>query len=245
MTQAQTYSDVQSALNSGRYTQAAQLGEALATPEALAVAAESLNAQILLCRIEDPKKSARQARKLAERALKIDPVHPNALLQYALAEALVTRRSSPITVWRKKLPQKLLENIQAYKNVRPNDPRIEAFIGAWHFGIVRRAGPKRAKDWYGASVEDGITAYEYALKLHPDDMIIATNYAFSILEHNPEKYAPQAIEILNHVTNSKTDNVLERDLQKLIRDMLDLMKDDIIKIDVAVENAGFFLDGGS
>ncbi|MGB0908437.1 MAG: hypothetical protein ACPGVT_13170 [Maricaulaceae bacterium] len=245
LSHAQSFTDAEAALQSGEYAEAARLGEELATADGYALAAEAINAQILLCRVEKLKKNAKASRKLATKALKISPEHSNALLQYALAEGFVTRSSSPITVWRKKLPQKLKTYIAAYETVTPDDPRSLAFLGAWHFGIVRRAGEKRAKDWYGATAQEGIAAYESALKRSPHDIIISTNYAFSILEHDPEKYAPQVIEILQGITKLDTKNALERDVKTFINENLGYLIGESADLKAATKGATYFLDGGS
>lgn len=241
---AQSYSEAETALVTGEYAKAAELGAVLKTADSLALAAEAINAQIMLCQTEKPKKRAKQARKLASKALEIDPKNANALLQYALAQGFATRRSSPISVWRKKMPEKLKDSISAYEKVSPDDARVDAFLGAWHFGIVQRAGEKRAQDWYDATAEDGIAAYKRALEASPGDIIISSNYALSILVNNPDKHGREAKEILQNISDAKTKSALEKDLQDLMNETLKHLNGDTPDYETAVDSATVFLDGG-
>lgn len=231
-------SEARAALDRGEFDHALGLSQSLGTPEALILAAEALSSKILLCETSHQRREAKQARQYAEQALLQDPENFEALLQYALAEGFVTRASNPISVWRKKMPQKLLESVTRLKNAAPDDGRADALLGAWHFGIIRKAGEKNGAKWYEASIASGRQAYEAALVARPDDLIITSNYAFSLLDFDPDTYNETARDMLLRAAAQTPRDVVEAGVQNRVKQILTLWE-----TEAATEEAGRFLDG--
>ena len=231
--------EVRELIASGDYETAQSLAETLETAEGYALAAESLSARILLGEVRKLNKKSKQARKLSEKALEIDPTLYNAKLQYTLTDGFVTRTSGDLTAWRKKLPTKTLAIIQDFRKTYPEDPKGLALEGAWNLGVIRKAGEKNGGKWFGASLAEGERLYAEARAKAPHDVLIETNYAMSLLVLDVETYGPQVKPILQSVANLPAPDDLYRKVQVKAAKVLAAYGDD----ERVEKLAARFLDG--
>ena len=231
--------DIRGLLISGDYETARIEAEALETANGYALAAEALNAQILLGEIDDLNKAAKASLDLAQQALAIEPSNANARLQEALAYGFVTRTTGNFKAWRKKLPQKTFDKAKALQEDYPNDARALALLAAWHLGVIQKAGAKNGGKWFGASLEVGKDLYQSAMQLDPHDILIATNYYMALtaldLEISPVHNKAALENILGLTPRSDVD----KKVQAQARTMLSILGDRKAEIRLA-EN---FLDG--
>lgn len=227
------------AIDQGRYGEAAQMGTALASADGYALAAEAMAAPVLLGTANDQKDQAKAAFALAKTALDLDPNHVEAHMQFALSLGFITRASNPITVWRKGLANDLRAAIDAYETLAPDDARVHALRGAWHFGIVRKAGEKRAEKWYGATRAAGHAAYERALALSPHDIIIEANYALSLVDEDYDREHVRAKTMLEDCANEAPKTAVEQAVQTRMNTILARWDDK----DFVRDEAARWLDG--
>lgn len=205
--------DARAQLLSGQYDTAITMGETMGTAEGLSLAAESISAKVMLGYVEDAKDSAKRARKIAAKALELDDMSHEAHVQYALAYGFETQSSSPFRAWRKKLPKKTFNAIMDVRDKFPEDPRGDALLGAWHLGIVRKAGEKRAANMFDANEADGITHYETALSRAPDDIIILSNFTAVLLTIDATRHHDKARPLLEHIFAVPVSNAVEEDVK--------------------------------
>ena len=210
---ANSAEDVRALITAGEYENAYSIASELNTAEGFAMAAESISAQILLGEVTRLNKQSKQARKLAQTALSLEPENYNAKLQYTLADGFVTRTSGDITAWRKKLPTKTLAVIRDFRQSYPDDPRGLALEAAWHMGVIRRAGERNGRKWFGASLDEGLKLYNMARNKNPNDILIETNFAMSLLVLNSEHYGPFTWPILENISQSQVSTDLDRKVQ--------------------------------
>lgn len=237
---ANSLTEARAKLVTGEYDAAIDIALATDTPEGLMLAAETLSAKVMLGYVEDANDEAKKARKWAEAALEDMPTSQEAHIQFALAYGFETRTSSPFRAWRKKLPKKTLKAIEDCRTKYPEDPRGDALLGAWHLGIVRKAGTKNAMKWFSASEKEGIKWYESARKAAPQDIVIASNFAVTLLGLDAEKYVTRAAEIMTAIADMPTKNALEDDIKTRIA-KLNATTDNMEALNVAVTE---MLDGG-
>ena len=238
-TWANSPQEVRGLIAAGEYETARVTAESLDTAEGYALAAESLSAQILLGEVEKLNKRSKEARELAEIALALDPEHYNARLQYALSDGFVTRTSNNLTAWRKKLPMKTLGKIGTFRQAYPEDPRGLALEAAWHMGVMRTAGVKNGEKWFGASLSEGERLYAEARAKAPNDVLIETNYALSLLVLDRDAYAPQVRPLLEAVAAMSANDDLYRKVQMKAAKIL-AASDDLKTMEKMAER---FLDG--
>lgn len=207
-------------LFNAEYDQAIDEAKALETADGLSLAAETISAQIMLGLFEKPRKRATEARKLAQDALELEPESHAANIQYALARGFEARNSSPFRALRKNLVGKSRKAIEQVREKFPEEPRGDALMGAWHLGIVRKAGQGRAKDMFSATTEEGVGFYDMALERAPDDMIILSNYATTLLAIDSELYADKSIKMLQRVSQIPATNVVEQKVKERMAEFL-------------------------
>lgn len=210
---ANSAKDARELITLGDYKTARAIAETLETAEGYALAAESLSAQILLGEISKLNKKSKEARKLSEKALELEPALYNAQLQYVLSDGFVTRTSGDLTAWRKKLPSKTLAKIQAFRAAYPDDPKGAALEGAWHLGVIRKTGEGNGGKWFGASLAEGERLYALARAATPQDVLIETNYALSLLVLDREAYAPKVRLLLEAVATMPASDDLYKKVQ--------------------------------
>ncbi|MCF6219512.1 MAG: hypothetical protein L3J65_00215 [Robiginitomaculum sp.] len=204
--------DIRVTLESGRYDLAAAQGSALGTADGLVLAAEALNAKLLLGQAERKTKTAKKAMKLAQAALVLEPKNAEAQLQYALAYGFYGRHVSSFTAWRKNLPKKILAEIDKAAIMAPQDGRVHALKGAWHLNLLYRAGGFDVEKRYGANAQLGETYFQSALAKYPDgDIIINASYLMLKFVLEPEIQAETTKQALqNTLLKLKPKNAVEQ-----------------------------------
>ncbi len=226
-------------LISGDYALAVEMGAKLETAQGYALAAEALTAQIVLGRFEDLHARAIESVRFADQAVRLAPEDENAHLQYALAFGVMTRTSSVFKAWRKQYPDKSLKIIQAFQTRYPDNPKGDALLGAWHLGVIRKAGEKNALNWYNATLTAGIEAYNSALKSAPQDILITSTFAVSLYVLSPEIYENDARNLLEWVETLSPQTAIEREVKSAMDEILEALS----APDKAVELSERFLDG--
>lgn len=213
-------SQAQQYYQTGKYDEAIGLTEGLESAKGLSLAAEIISAKVMLGHFEKPRKAATRARKLAQKAQKLAPELYEAKVQYALARGFETQSSSPFRAWRKNLIPKTRKAIEKVQAENPKDPRGDALMGAWHLGIVRKAGAGRADDLFSATEAEGIRFYEAALKRAPSDLIILSNFTAVLISIDPEKHFEKAMGLLKRIDKAEPTNAVERDVKQLMAEMI-------------------------
>ncbi|MEL6687975.1 MAG: hypothetical protein AAFP97_10180 [Pseudomonadota bacterium] len=189
-------------LNQGEYVEARETALSENTVEGLNLAGEVMAAEIMLMRVDDAGNHAKGAIRLAEQVLDEDPENVEAKFLRAIHMGFRTRSSSAFTILMNGLVGKTRRAIETFEAAAPNDPRVDALYGAWHLGIVRAAGDGR----FGASLEEGLAAYDRAVAAQPEDIVVMSNYAFSLIVMDEPDLLPRAKTLLTQIeaTEPKT-----------------------------------------
>lgn len=205
----------------GRYADARETAIAADTVEGLNVAAEVMAAEIMLMRVDDPKDHAKAAIKLTEEVLETDPDNVEAMFLRALHTGFRTRSSSALGILMNGLIGKTYEAIETFEAAAPNDPRSDALYGAWHLGIVRAAGEGR----FGASLEEGMAAYNRAVAARPTDIVVIGNYAFSLIVMDDPALLPRAKELLEQMESLDPKDSTETETKARMMKLLAVIDD--------------------
>lgn len=234
-----TVVDARAAFTQGEFASAYENAAPLPTADAKLIAVQALAATLLLGTSDDPKRTSKTALSLAAQVLEMDPSNKEAQFHYALIDGFVTRSASPFKAYRKKMPQKTKAVIDAFVLAAPEDGRSQALLGAWHMGVLRKAGARNGEKWFGASFQAAETAYETALALRPDDIIISSNYALSLLEYDQDTYSDRTQALLIMATAAQSNDPIEKAVQARMRMILDIWDDP----KASLKSAKSFLDG--
>lgn len=208
-------------LHDGQYEDARAVALAADTVDGLNAAAEVMAAEIMLMRVDDAKDHAKDAIKLAERALKRDPGNVEALFMRALHTGFRTRSSSAFAIVMKGLIGDTYEAIEAFEAAAPNDPRADALYGAWHLGIVRGAGDGK----FGASLDAGLAHYDHAIAAMPSDIVVMGNYAFSLIVMDDPSLLPRATTLLQQIEVTAPAGATETETRARMLSLLAVIDD--------------------
>lgn len=237
---AQAFADIdkaRAALVAGDYNEAQTLALSADSSAGFTLAAEALSAQVMLQKVPNVNRSARQAKRYAETALKLNPDNSEAIIQYALALGFETRSSGVMKAWMGKMPDKSKTAIDRALAVAPDDGRSLALRGAWHLGIVTKVGEENAQKWFGANVKNGLKGYDAALAKTPDDSVILGNYAFALLALDPIAYKDMATVLLDRLQDAPERAHIDRAVKARMSVFLPII-DDPDAIQDAVEALG-------
>lgn len=178
---AQTMEEATTAYTEGRFLEAAEIGEALATSDGYALATESIAIYGYYLAEEEEKQGLyERAMGLAEMAVEADPGNAEAHYQSAHALGRYSQTIGAMTALRRGYGGQIRDLLEA--TLARDSLHAEAYLalGGWHADIVDRAGRTIARITYGANRGDATTHFERAMELMPDSRITMLEYALRL-----------------------------------------------------------------
>lgn len=189
--------ETQDLYNVGRYDEAADMGQALGTPDGLTLAAKALLGKTnLLARKDRSLDDIGRAINMARRAFEIEPNNLNAHLQYAVSLGIKGRLISKIRAQMTGLPGRAEEHLLIALEIAPDHAWANAFYAAWHIEVTRKGGATLAKTMYGATLDQGLEIYDRALTLEPMNGVLPYEYAQILLATDYYRFKAKASELL-------------------------------------------------
>ncbi len=192
---AQSIEDARSAFADGRFLEAADSGEALATSDGYTLAAQALAVYAHYeATDEEWDEVIERAMRMGEEAVRADPANPEAHCQYAHAVGRYAQGVGTLTALRKGLAGKVRDALEAALAIDPDYPGAHLTLGGWHADVA--AAGFLARRIYGANREDAVYHYERALELVPDSKILLYEYGSRLPELDEESGGERALEML-------------------------------------------------
>lgn len=206
--------EAQSAFDAGNFAHAAALARKLrsAKGDALASRAEMVRGEFLSTGDERLRRFNAGLAD-ARRAVARGPGVPEAHLAVAVGLGLVSRSMGGIKAHFEGWGSEARDHIDRALAINEDNAWAHAALGGWHLEIVHEGGVIGAAI-YGASVRDGIDAYERALILDPDNVSIAWQYAFQLAGLDGETNRARAEELLGRLLAREPRTALETILRK-------------------------------
>lgn len=194
---AESFEEVQALYASGDYDAAANMGEALRTPQGYTLATKALLGKTnLLPRKQRSLDDIARATAMAEAAIKLDPDNIDAHLQYATTLGIRGRLISKIRAKLERLPERAEEHLAIALKLDPDHAWANAFYAAWNLEVTRNGGATLAKAMYGATRDKGIEIYDRALTLQPMSPVLPYEYAQFLLAADYFAYRDKASGLL-------------------------------------------------
>ena len=219
---AQSIDDAWSAYADGRFLQAADLGEALATSEGYTLAAQSLAVYAHFeAADEDWSEVIERAMRMGEEAVRADPINPEAHCQFAHAVGRYAQRVGTTTALRKGLAAKIRDALEAALDIDPGYPGAHLTLGGWHADVAE-AG-LLARKIYGADREEAVYHYERALEQAPESKILLYEYGIRLPELDKENGMERGSQMLEKALGLPVRDVYESHIQLDIRAGLDAL----------------------
>lgn len=219
----------QALYSAGEMRAAAALARRLGTADAYALAARASLVEAVY-QADPGDRAALLVRALedAARALEIDPVNVDALIERALALGhltegdLVGAQANGYAPEGRKLIELALE-------LAPDNPWAHGLLGMWHLQVVRHAGPALGSSLYGANEQEGLAACARALGIAPDDPALRFGCALSRLQADPQRFGWSTLRELSRVIRLPARDAAERLVQaeagRIARDLSRRLRD--------------------
>lgn len=218
---AQSIEAARTALDEGRFIEAAELAESLKTSEGYALAAESLAIHGYHFAKDDEQQALfKRATKLGEEAVRLGPNNPDARLQLAHALGRYTQNIDISEVFYKGYPEKVREELEEAIRIKPDMAAAHFSLGAWH-AQARHSGGIMAGILYGASAEDALTHFERAFELAPGDKPTLYRYAHGILLLDRNSNYEQARDLLTQAVEVPSKDAYDRIIHELAVELLE------------------------
>jgi tetratricopeptide (TPR) repeat protein len=220
-----TNDDLAARFAKGAYMEAARIAEQAASADDYAFAARSLLAECMTGSAEPDAGMVEHAKKDAEAALKIDPMHEEGRLQLAIALSLKSRTMNTMDAWNSGYGDKGLKLARSVLAQDPDNYFAHGFLAVWNLEVRRRGGALGASIM-GASIADARMHYEAAARLAPDYVGVYWQYARALVALDARKYGDQAKVILQEALDAKADDHVEGVMQERSRVLLNALKGD-------------------
>lgn len=203
--------ETQALYDEGQYDAAADMGEAMGTPDGLTLATKSLLGKTnLLPRKKRSLKDVGRAITMAERAFTIEPDNLDAHLQYAVSLGIRGRLISKMRAQMQGLPNQAKEHLLIGLELGPDHAWANAFYAAWHIEVVRGGGATLANSLYGAKLDTGLEIYDRALTLQPMSAVLPYEYAQFLLATDYYRFKEKAAGLLAFSLSLPAKNHQER-----------------------------------
>lgn len=164
----------------GRFAEAAALGERVATGESLTLAVRS---RLALAYTRPPTRPrvCEETAALAERASALRPGNAESLRLWAIALGNVARNQSSMAALAANYPERTRQLIDRARALEPQSPWVHAISGAWHAEIVGHLGATIADSLFAASADAARADFARAIELDPANPIVRAELAHALL----------------------------------------------------------------
>ena len=218
---AQSFEAARAAQDDGRFMEAARLGEELGTSSGYALAAESL-AIYGYHVAKGPEKEAlfERAMRLAEEAVRLDPVNPQAHLQSAHAMGRYAQTIGAVKALARGYAKKVRKAIEDALALDPEMAGAHLSLATWHAETINGAGIA-ARLVFGASRKRALSHYERALELAPDEKLAYLEYALGLLLLKKKKDRGKARNLLARAIETPSKDAHDRILHELAVEKLE------------------------
>lgn len=212
---AQSIEAARMAFAEGRFTEAAELGEALKTSEGYALAAGSLavHGHHYIPGNDEKKALLEHAMGLAQEAIRLDATRPESYLQLAHAMGRYAQAIGGMKAAKKGYVGEIRKAIETALDLDPEMAAAHVSLAAWHAGAIDGGG-LMAKMVYGASKKRALAHYKQALELAPEEKGVLVEYGLGLLLLNHKKYREPAHDLLLRATRIPSKNAYEQILHQ-------------------------------
>jgi hypothetical protein len=208
---AQSLAEAEAAFHDGRFLEAADLGEAIGTSDALAMAAAALAIHgYYLADDGDKQPLFKRGMALAEKAVALDGGNAWAHFQTSHTMGRYAQTLGVLEALSEGYAGRIRAALDAALALDPDMMQAHLSLGAWHAEIVASAGFIMAAILYGASEEDALAHYERAYALAPDDSTVNLEFAIGLVTLDDDDYVERARSLLAHAAELPAEDAYGR-----------------------------------
>jgi len=161
-----------------------------------------------------------QAQADARKAIAIDPKYSDAHVFLAIALGREGRLLSAFTVLRRGYPSLAKSELDTALAADPSNARAWAALGGWNIELVRKGGAGMAHWMFGATVDDGLAAFDKAFAHTTDYVGVGYQYALTFSSFDLDTYRAKIQNALVLSQTSKPQGVYEVFAQARAKELL-------------------------
>lgn len=186
----------QTTFATGDFLRAAEEARSTQTADGFAFAARAgLVHADLVAKRADRLEFIEQAEEDARAAIAASPDLAEGHLQLAVALGFKARLEGSLTAHAEGYADEARAHLEYVAAREPDNPWMHALLGGWHLEISD-AGGFLGRSIYGAEVDAGLDAYDQALALMPDDLVIIYQCALQLSALGDDEYKVKAVALL-------------------------------------------------
>ena len=206
---AESIESARAAYDDGRFLEAAELGEALNTSDALTLATASLVIYgFYVAEEEDRQPIFVRAMGLGEKAVNLDSSNALAHLRWGQAMGRYAQTISTMEALGEGYGKRIRDEFEAAIALDPDLPKAHTSLASWHWEAIEKAGIL-ARATLGASNKTGAKHFERALELAPESKEVLFDYARGLLIKGKRKDRDKARETLVRAINIPSRNAYD------------------------------------
>jgi hypothetical protein len=206
----------------GRYEEAMKAGAATGTAAGLTVAARAALADATT-RPEPCLDCLRHAEDFASKAVAADPHLADAHVYLAVAMGYEARIVGPVWARAHNYPGRAKDELDRALTLDPRSPWALGALGGWNVEIVRTGGERLASWIYGATIDDGLSAFAAAFKSAPDNLSVRYQYALSLCGYNADRFRHEIDDAFARIAKEKASTAYEALAKKRAAELAQLL----------------------
>jgi hypothetical protein len=165
-----------------------------------------------------------RAQDYARKAIAADPKTADGHVFLAVALGREGRLLSTFTVLRRAYPSKAKAELDAAIAADPKSYFAWSALGGWNIEIVHKGGARPAHLVYGASLEDGLAAFDKAFALAPDNVGLRYQYALTLSACDVNAYRARIEDALARAINGKPHGAYEAFVQARAKELREALR---------------------
>lgn len=209
----------------GQYDEAMRQGAASGTAAGFAIAARAAMADAMM-RAEPCLDCLKRAEAYARRAIAADKDAADGHVWLAAALGYEARIVGLVRARLDNDPAQAKANLDDALKAQPDNAYALAALGGWNVEIVRAGGKFLANRLYGASIEQGMTLFDRAVRAQPHNVAVHYQIALSLAGLDPITHRSRIDSELEAAIHAAPETAYEKFVQGRATELLALLKRD-------------------
>jgi len=207
----------------GQYEEAMRQGAATGTAAGFAIAARAAMADAIM-RPTPCLDCLKRAEAYARRAVATDNDAADGHVWLAAALGYEARIVGLMRARLDNDPAQAKANLDDALKAQPDNAYALAALGGWNVEIVRAGGKFLANKLYGASIEQGMTLFDRAVRAQPRNVAVRYQIALSLAGLNPDAHRGRIDSELEATIRAVPETAYEKFVQGRAAELLTLLK---------------------
>jgi hypothetical protein len=207
----------------GHYEEAMRQGAASGTAAGFAIAARAAMADAMM-KPAPCLECLKRGEAFARRAIAADKDAPDGHVWLAAALGYEARIVGLVRARLDNDPAQARENLETALKLQPDNAYALAALGGWNVEVVRAGGEFLSRKLYDASLEQGMSFFDRAVRAAPRNVAVRYQIALSLAGFDQDAHSGRVESELEAVIHAAPETAYEKFVQSRAGDLLALLK---------------------